>query len=371
MSMIVPRKKVSIQERLISAGYDENGEVYDEDLLPEYDFGQHHELKRNPGWRYSRAIELFNDGGRFSDKIDGPLTTDLVKYLGIRDRLLRGGVDPGRLSAKMRGELLPMHLAYNLFRHTDDHQRYALEARILARQEESHIQQSNGVSSGIQRAYEKLFFHVGDRIDRTDYIAGEVIGPFFQAGLDTFNPERVVKYFGYFGGGLMVDLVLYGFTGNRPISSEDELVAFLDGQIQKTLRIQTLYTSTVMTPGRFDIKPVFEAYTQLLSLDLRTGGQSEQASWIEALVKGMSKETTIPRGSAALELKGSPMMQYSAGSVELRASEQNAYSNGGLPYYGQLESFQTPEPFDPTQEEQKPKPKAKPKAEDKAKPKPQ
>lgn len=343
-SLVPPLHLAHLQKQFEAAGYNAVGDVVDPESLPEYDYHEFINPKRLPAWRYTRALELHELGARLSPKVDGPLTRELVGYLNIRNQRLRSGVAAHKISSGFRGHRNAIHRACSMFRLDDDHQRYMLESRILAQQTPRAIREVHGTPHNVLHMYERLFFNVVDRMDRMDYIGNEVIGPMFQSGLDTHSPERLSKYFAYFTGEKGLDAINYVFTSRRYSQTDDDFMGLLDAYIQKSIRLQTMYTAVAMVPGRFDIRSCLEAYTQLLSLDMRATAVSEQASWIDEFVKLASTSVPTPRGTEADHVLKTERGTHSVGHIELRAVEQNAGSVRGLPYYEHFSSFTPPEP---------------------------
>jgi len=254
------------------------------------------------------------------------------------------------MDAVLHGRYRRIHQAYKLFiLPPTNANRYVLEARLLAGQTNEQIHAKSGIPPETVGMYEQLFFTVRDRIEEVDYILGNVIGRVFQSGLSTFNPELLAKYFGFFAGPVILDMVLYGFASKRAVANDDEILGFLDEKIARNTRLQTVTLTTLLQPGKFDVRAIFEGYGQLLAVESRQNASPEHSEWVGAFIKTLAKRNPIPRGSEARNLEGTPVANYSVGTVELRASEQlRAASTHGLPYYDQLANFVLPDP-DPDQ----------------------
>lgn len=302
--------------------------------------------QRPPAWRYERAVKIVErNKGRWSQSRDDELTKAVVRYLVVRERLSRS-LDADRMNDELLHRFPDLHRCYERFRLPNgDPSRFVIEARILAGQTDKDIAVREAIPESEVGLYEQLFFCVRDRLDNLGYIARVIIGDVFQSGIGNLNKERLAKYFGYFAGPYMLDFILYAFNSRASLDSDGDIISFLDSQIQRNWRLQAATVSTVMQPGRFDIRSVFEGYTALLAVDARMSASSDQSEWISSVIAALSKNNPIPRGSAVKNLEDPALKSYAVGHVELRGGEQIDIASGSrLPYYGLLEEYEPPPP---------------------------
>lgn len=322
-------------------------------MLPTFKEIADHQSMRQVSWRYERVHWILNkDDGRWHRYRDDSITKDFCRYLLARrtyanintDAMTREALISGQ--AHGRGRYMDIHQAYELFLlNPTDPNRHVVEARILAGQSNEEIANLCALTPEAVEYYEQTFFNVRDRLHLEDYITANVIGSVFQSGLATFNPELLVKYFGYFAGPIMLNAVLRGFTGKRTVGSDEEVLGFLDSHIEQNWRLQTAIMSTALQPGKFDVRAIIEGYTQIKALEGKQIGTPEASAWVASFVKTMANSSPIPFGNASKNLEGSPLSNYAIGHVELRASEQlRLASAGGLPYLGKLADFVPPQP---------------------------
>ena len=300
-----------------------------------------------PDWRYDRCQDILHrKGRRWSQARDDDATKTLVRYLLVEKHLLHMGLARSEVATTLIARFPHVHRAYGIYKAgAGDPNRYVIEARILARQPYGEIASRMGIAEETVDTFEKLFFNVSHKLDAVDYIVNQVIGRVFQVGLGAPNHASLAKYFGYYAGSKVLDLILNGIAEPRTINSAEDAVLFLDQHMQSLWRIQSLSMATTMQPGRFDVRTLWDGYTQLLALDQKASSAGEQSDWIASLTRYLSSSLPIPRGSAANDLAGTELANYAAGCVELRAHEQNtAFSEGGLPYLQQLKAFVPPKP---------------------------
>lgn len=306
------------------------------------------DFQRSVAWRYERALSVLdNHGGRWDRVRDDQLTKDCVRYLSSRRELLQRDVDPESMHLILRGRYKTIHEAFRRWElPPTEWDKYVLEAYILSGASDVAVARQLVIKPEIVDVYERLFFRVRDRLSLTSYIAGKVIGKVFQNGLAAYNPELLLKYFGYFLGETAVRIFMAAFDTAKRFSSDAELFSYFDIHARRAWKIQAVTTSTMIQPTKFDVRTVWEGYLKLVELDNRPNDGNRAGQWIESLMKYMAAKTPIPRGSEAEveNLGDSPLRNYSVGCVELRADEQiRLASSGGLPYYQQLADFKVPQ----------------------------
>lgn len=302
---------------------------------------------RSPAWRYERATEMSQSPGtRFSSKHDDEMTRDLVKFLFYRKHVYATVQNTRQRDGLLFQKFPDYWSAFRIFDLADNEpMRAIMEARLVSGQEYSEIATLMAVPPTAVELYHDLFYMVRDRLTSLDYIASHVIGPVFQAGIEEYNWELMLKYFGYFGGPKLLQAVVYGFQNPMMITNDNDMLTFLDGKVSDNIRIQTLLATTVMRPSKFDIRSLIEGYSALLALEQKIQGVNEEGAWMTELIKTLQRSVPIPRGKDTLEFVQNRSTSYSMGEVELRASEQRLLANGqALPNADALTTFHRPEP---------------------------
>jgi hypothetical protein len=230
-----------------------------------------------------------------------------------------------------------MHNAYKIFTsqtsglaETFDHQKYAVEARILAGQTNHEIARQCCIIPGAIEYYERVFFNVRDRLDAKDYIIGQIITPPNNIGLQDFTLELSAKFFGYFGGPVVLEFVLNQFDTAmvRPKSSK-QLDGFFDTFFQKTIRRRAAEASISVEINRWNVMQLFEIHSLLIAearlrdRDLGNAGQYEEN--MRLLLNSVPWVTGRDSRKALGE---SPIGEYLKGSYELRAGEMAGFMTG-------------------------------------------
>ena len=112
----------------------------------------------------------------------------------------------------LKEELPAYYQAFWLWMHRPPELRWQVEARILARQSWETIAAKTGLTVESLILYERLFYHVTDRLDDYPYVLHEVIA-WHHAGANRVG--TIWQYYAYRGGPDVLDTFLYGYPSSR------------------------------------------------------------------------------------------------------------------------------------------------------------
>src|SRR5690606_34674736 len=166
----------------------------------------------SPKWRFERAVLLYEARKRPIPGVDDKLVCQcrsfLVKWYAIHATDDDDSLYERKLKLYMKYPSL-LH-AYEIFER-NDRIRLTIESRILARQSDEEIAEKVGTTPDVIKIYELLFFNVRDRLSNRDYIVQQIIKPLVQQGLAGVAEGLSAKFFGYFGGPIVLDQILDGY----------------------------------------------------------------------------------------------------------------------------------------------------------------
>jgi hypothetical protein len=156
---------------------------------------------RPPDWRWKRAIHLHDE------RAEPHRRDDRWTRLALRlvERVEAGGTPPGR---RRTGTDIVLDDAHALRYAADPRGRWEIEARVLAGQEPAEIAACLGVAIDAVEAYLALFFDIGNRLDRLDYIATFAFGPGVSTGLVPGDQGTIARLVGYNIGPEAVDALV-------------------------------------------------------------------------------------------------------------------------------------------------------------------
>lgn len=290
-------------------------------------------VRRLPAWRYDRAQRLVSDGNPPHPRRDCSQVKQLRKYLIAKDKLRSKFEYEADLQMELAGRFQHLWAAEEIFiGGQDDRLRYKLEACLLARLSDSEVAERLPVEAKTVKLYESLFYNVRDRLDYQDYIAGTVLADTFMAGLPSRTPELTAKYFGYWGGPLVLDLVTDCFTaGIHHPQEPSELTKWLDDQFRLRMKTSSMVAVTSFEPNNFNVRTLLEGYTGLLSLAHREAATAGDDNVINRAIEIFVTNNPVPVGDDADKLAIRPGPSYGKGSVEPRVNELVQIHEGKTP----------------------------------------
>lgn len=170
--------------------------------------------RRPVDWRWQRACHLLESGGSLVKHRDD---SEIKLAKEFRSAIQSATTENQHLAIMDKWPAL--YEAWNLYQSEEDHEtRYELEARLLARQTGEEISLKLAVTPETTALYESVFFHVTDRLNVPGYVTHTVMGNAIQRGLAQRHYDLLWKMFGYWGGPLVLDHLIYQF--NKPVTPD-------------------------------------------------------------------------------------------------------------------------------------------------------
>ncbi len=163
---------------------------------------------RKPDWRYRRVLAWIGSG-RMRRNAGHDHYVRLMREWLVRRHLAGSEGARRRLEADFAGPAGAMWIHEK----ADPMSRLRVECRILAGESDAEIGAKEGVPPESVLWYEKLFFHVRDRIEASDWIVHQVLEA--QSGGFFPTDEQALKAFAYFLGPAVLDALLTGFLAQE------------------------------------------------------------------------------------------------------------------------------------------------------------
>ena len=303
---------------------------------------QKHNPKRVPRHRYDRVQALLKSKRAPVPERDDEYTVELYKFIKEWNRLGRTKRSPKRLHEARLEALFAdnpgLFYAYEAFlsgEETDDDElKYVYEARILAGQSDQKIGSIIGVTPEMIEWYEMAFFNVRDRLNRRDYISKIVIGNTIRQGFHNLTLELSAKYFAYFGGPLVLDMILDGYNHNQlPPGPGDDISAYIDNHFKLGLRRQCGEAVNYLEINKWNVAQMFELHVRLIEasdrVETKEGVKTPLAETLSAVLDVIPWSVGSAREEA---LQGSHIAPYLNHAAEPRAKDLLLISSGEAPY---------------------------------------
>lgn len=296
----------------------------------DYGFATRHDPRRLPTWRYERVQYLISSGKPPHPRRDDKLIRVLRNFYMDQRRWQEKLDDDIELQIQLAAKYRYLWEADRIFfGGRSDRTRFGVESMILARQPDEEIAESCGTTPEAIELYEQIFFNVRDKLDNRNYIASKVLLDAFMSGLSNRTHESTAKYFGYFGGPIILKLVLDGVDNSTVIPTEpSDTTTWLDHQYRRLMRTIANIGLTYTQPTNFNIRTVIEGYQALLSLDYREQTSRGEDNPIRQALHMLLSVKPAPKGDEADKLPKRPGDVYAGGYVEPRVHELDAASRG-------------------------------------------
>ncbi len=296
----------------------------------DYQYRQKYDPTLRPSWRYDRVQRRIEAGKPLDPRMDDKLMHDLRRYLLVRSQIQRRIEDPDELDNYMAGRFTHIWGADRIFRlGRDARTRFILESQLLTDFDRADMAHRARCSVEAVDIYEKLFFNVSDKLTARDYIAAQVLDPVFMAGLPSKTPEMVCKYFAYFGGKHVLELVMNGIADEMPIPNEpSELSSWIDRQFRTRLRTTAMVGITWFDVTSYNIRTLIEGFQSLLSLSHKEHSQTGDENIIVRAVQQFININPAAKGDEADKLPARPGPVYGGGAVEPRVREIELLADG-------------------------------------------
>jgi hypothetical protein len=325
------------------------------------------EIKRydpfvRPEWRHERVLELvdrFPNPGRCSHRDD-----EYVRKLRSFILRWRARETLSQRESELLFEDPGLFHAYLLHerKQTDPHAAFTVEARVLADQPVDVIADRCGLLPGAVEWYERLFFDARLRLANRDWIMRQCLMP--AARRATALPERrpgqweevpeivqpfydwTCKFWGYWGKGPAVELMLNGNIASRQPKSDDDLDAYQLSQWQSIMLKRSMQSGMVFPINRYNVMELQLLSCKLLELAKREKESGDDITATERGIASLLTQLTWASGQdAARRYEGTALGVYDGGAVELRDDELLMIGAGGeLAGGDEILTFELPPP---------------------------
>jgi hypothetical protein len=288
---------------------------------------------RSPSWRWDRARNVLEDGVPFSRRRDDKHVRRAIEF---RRRLEEATV-PSQIAAL---ELYDEGLfwAHQIFHQTDEYYealKHELEARILAQDTTENTARRCCATLETVLAYETVFFNVSERIENRGYILHRVLGPQIHDNLRPSDWPLLWKVFGYFGGPVVLDMMIDQQVDPQRPNSPSELSKFVQDLAAKAITRKAAVAAHTMGINDFNSPEIIEQFTKLLAVEKAAGAggggpATSLGDNVEACLKAV-RWLAGPRLPSAPGVEPTLLQQYDTKRFELHGNEAMQLQAGNKP----------------------------------------
>lgn len=314
---------------------------------------QTHNPFRSPEWRWERVLRMCDrhpTPGRPTKRDD-----EYVKK-ARRFLLLWRDKDDDDEREELFWEEPGLFYAYKLneqFHGNDQTPAMITQARLLAGQDYELIAKGLCTIPETIDWYEKLFFNIGDRLDRRDWITAHVLLPaimrnrartregadivtgglmgMLRQDISIAQPflDASLKFFAYFGGPYMVDIMITGFQAGKKLESVEHLAAWFDSHVSMTIRRRCAQAAMQFEVNKYNVMDLFAVHNAIMALEKSTDNIESQQSTTERHIQGMLEAIPWALGAdGEAVVAGTKLGEFDQLGAELRDDEVLKLSAG-------------------------------------------
>lgn len=289
---------------------------------------------RSPRWRYDHCLSLVEHSPR-----PKPASPKDDQYVRTYRRFLLRFHREDATSDSQRHQLFSanpgLYYAHSLYHQNDTEWRSILEARILTGASDEDIAETLGTLPETVDWYEQLFFNVRDRIDKQDWIVKTVIGTPAARLANRYDTttdhqrDMLYRLFGYFGGPLVLSVIVSGFESRSLPNKTSQLANWFDSAIQTAIRRRAVMEAQRFEVDKFKVMELLNLHANLVNAAKGSGG-SGNVDYTKILEAAVSSVPWALAGKGVRELPAT-QQRFLTSHVEPRADEQLQLASGELP----------------------------------------
>jgi len=301
-----------------------------------------------PYWRHERVVNMLSSVPperckRYDDRWIQGYRKFLVawrKSENNRDALMHD--NPGLFFAYLLHER--MHLEPEML--------LMIEARLLAGVScESIADECKTIPETIEW-YERLFFNVADFLPHHDWIMKHVLLPsadrFVEAENEDdeeqdFKPrpssevvrphlDMTLKFFAYFGGPLICDLMISGFRRHRKVTTVEDIQDYFDEQFALQIKRRSAQAAGQFEVNKYNVTELFQTHTRIIEIQRSIESQEDRHNEFEKSVNAMLSELPWVLGKEGIQVyDGTAVGVYDEGNAEIDSEEMMLVESGQRP----------------------------------------
>lgn len=288
----------------------------------------------SPNWRAERVAELLRfTPPRRPDRFDDKWIQDFRKF---RIALRHPNPAERRNVMFLQPELYYANKIYER-KATEPNVAHILEARLLTGASYETIAKTLKTYPRTVAWYERLFFNIGSRLSHSDWVLHSILLPAFDRHIEHDGPEHVerarvtsiaiphldmsLKFFAYFGGPLVCDMMVNGFQRNH-VKKVDELADYFNDQFAMQIKRRSAQAATQFEINKYNVMELFTVHTRLIEIQRSGLNAEDKHTEFEKNINALMNEFPWSVGRAGAQLyDGKLVGDYDQTAVEPDADE--------------------------------------------------
>lgn len=235
--------------------------------------------------------------------------------------------------------------------HIEPEMTLMIEARLLAGCTIESIANDCKTMPETVEWYEKLFFNVADFLPHHDWIVRNILLPASDRFVDHAQShndalavakpaseivrphlDMTLKFFAYFGGPLVCDIMISGFRRGKQVRNPDELADYFNEQFASQLQRRSAQAAGQFEVNKYNVMELFATHTRIIEIQRSGKNQENRHNDFEKNVNAMLSELPWSVGQVGQKMYvGSLIGKYDDSPVELDSEEIIVTGSGKEP----------------------------------------
>jgi hypothetical protein len=141
-----------------------------------------------------------------------------------------------------------------------------------------------------------------------------------------------LKFFAYFGGPLICDVMISGFRRDKRIRNYEEIPEYFNEQFASQIMRRSAQASGQFEINKYNVMELFITHSRLIEIQRSAEGQEDRHNEFEKHVDAMLSELPWTAGMDGAQLYDkSPIGAYDDGAAELNEEELMLLGSGKKP----------------------------------------
>tara|TARA_R110000824_G_scaffold200954_1_gene385037 strand:- start:3148 stop:3981 length:834 start_codon:yes stop_codon:yes gene_type:complete len=236
--------------------------------------------------------------------------------------------------------------------HLEPELRLMVEARLLAGEDHGKIAHEAKTIPETVDWYEKLFFNVSPFLVHHDWVVKHVLLPssdrFIEDSADDDSDEEfaprpssevvrphldmTLKFFAFFGGPLLCDVMISGFRRDKKITSYEEIPDYFNEQFASQIMRRSAQASGQFEINKYNVMELFATHSRLIEIQSSIEDQDNRHNEFEKHIDAMLSELPWTAGlDGTKTFEHSPIGRFDEGAAELNEEELMLFGSGKQP----------------------------------------
>lgn len=298
--------------------------------------------RRAPHWRWLRATQIDGGARRASRKIDGEEGFKWVRRaVRLKRHMDRLGNSPDAAYALLERDA-DLFWAHNIWLEDRAPTRWAIEARVLARQTNEEIAYRAATTPEIIDCYVNVFFDVRRVLDRSDYMLNVIMADAVSRGVQERHYDLLWKLMGYCGGPFALDATINRFIKTAPPANEGEVSNFFQELAINTMKYKAAIAALTVQTNSHTQMQIIDSFVKYVEIEKNSEHASKAHANIVENIGEMLSSLPFRIGTKAdsADLKLTP---YDNNAAEINSAEMMTITHGEpLPDQQTIENLKFP-----------------------------